>query len=141
MNESLFGEDPGLSTDDETLISVYEREGRTLDDLPYTEEFGRICGALDRADAPRDVFHRLHNLRKAGKLPRMGKAASLPVKLEADEEAALVDLLRERLGTTGARDRLPYTEAFGELHAAFNARIGRDLDRHALWRLICKLAK
>ncbi len=141
MSESLFGHDPGTSERDETLIAVYVRTARTLDDLPYTSEFDELRGALGTDDSARDVLHRLMNLRKAGKLPRLGKAPTLAVKLTPEEEATLVDLLRGALGTTGARDRLPYTDAFDALHAEFNARIGRELDRHTTWRLICKLAK
>ena len=141
MSESLFGEDPRLSTQDETLIGVYERIGRTLDDLPYTQEFEELRAAIDADMTRRDVLHRLMNLRKAGKLPRLGKSPSLAVKLTDNEERSLIELLREHLGTTGARDRLPYTEAFDPFHASFTEKTGRQLEQHTLWRLICKLAK
>jgi len=31
---------------DELLISVYQKQGRTLDDLPYTQQFERIYEAI-----------------------------------------------------------------------------------------------
>lgn len=141
MSESLFGDDPGLSQADDTLVGVYERSGRTLDDLPYTEEFDVICRSLDRRGDERAVLQRLMNLRKAGKLPRMGRAETMAVRLTDEEEAVLRDLLREQLGTTGARDTLPFTPAFDALHSSFYSRTGRELERHTLWRLVCKLAK
>ena len=124
-----------------TAWSTYERCGRTLDDLPYTAEFAELCAALDRTGDERAVLQRLMNLRKAARLPRLGRAETMAIRLTPDEESSLIELLRETLGTTGARDTLPYTPAFDELHGAFAQRTGRDLDRHSLWRLICKLAK
>jgi hypothetical protein len=141
VSESLFGEDPGLSAADEALIGVYELSGRTLDDLPYTKEFDVICASLDRTGGERAVLQRLMNLRKAGKLPRMGRAQTLAVRLTDEEEGVLRELLREQLGTTGARDTLPYTPGFDALHSSFSLRTGRELERHTLWRLVCKLAK
>ena len=141
MADTLFGGADELGGDDAMLVAVYQRMGRTLDDLPYTEELGEICRAIERADDPRGVFHRLHNLRKAGKLPRMGRGATSPVRLDAGEEALVLALVREKVGSVGQRDRLPYTRDFDELLERFNAETGRSLDHHSLWRLIAKLAK
>lgn len=143
---ALFGAD---ETDqkqdtDRALVDAYAEGGRTLDDLPYTHEFERLYTSVN-ADAlglsRRDVFHRLHNLRKAGKLARLGRAPTSGVKLEPDEEALLVGLVEQFVGTLGQRDRLPFTTDFDILSEQFNARTGRKLDQHAVWRLIAKLAK
>ncbi len=139
--DTLFGPGVSLASDDALLVSVYERTGRTLDDLPYTPEFEAICEAVGRADEPREVFRRLHNLRKAAKLPRLGRAPTVAVRLEPEEEELVLGLVRERVGTVGQRDRLPYTPEFDRLLERFNADTGRNLDRHTLWRLIAKLAK
>ncbi|MEM8783868.1 MAG: hypothetical protein AAGE65_13570 [Planctomycetota bacterium] len=143
MSGALF------ETDDEPmLISVYAQVGRTLDDLPYTEDFerlytgmygpdGRDAGGVSRAD----VFHRLHNLRKAGKLPRLGRAAGKAPKLEAEQEAALAELVRDAVGKLSLRDRLLYTPAFDAVVEAFNTRTGLSLSHHDAWRVVAKLAK
>jgi hypothetical protein len=133
-----------LPQDDARLIAAYERAGRTLDALPYTREFEEIAGELAAAGdrrTPREIFHRLHNLRKAGKLPRLGRAEDTPVRLTPEDEALLVELVTTAAGSLGQRDRLPCTPAFEELAVSFNARTGRNVAPHDLWRLIAKLAK
>lgn len=140
MTDSLFNI-PDASDEDALLIAVYERTARTLDDLPYTQDFAAICAAIDMEADPRAVFHKLHNLRKAGKLPRMGRAPSSPITLDPDEENLVTNLVTARCGTLGQRDQLPYTPAFDDILQAFNAQTGRALDPHAFWRLVAKLAK
>jgi hypothetical protein len=64
---------PPLSSEDQRLVEEYGRTGRAVDDLPYTSEFLAMCQALGVADndaARHDVFRRVVNLRKQGRLPR-----------------------------------------------------------------------
>jgi hypothetical protein len=52
----------------------YERIGRPVDDLAYTEEFDRLYKSLEAVRESRskaEVFRRLLNLRKSGRLPRV----------------------------------------------------------------------
>lgn len=131
---------------DAVLIEAYKAGGRTLDDLPYTREFEVIfnsCQIVLQGSglSQREVFHRLHNLRKAGRLPRAGRAASVPPKIQEDEEAALVAMVVAAVGTLGQRDQLPYTPQFDEIVERFNAQTGRSLDPHTVWRLVAKAAK
>jgi hypothetical protein len=139
----LFDVGGGATLDphDELLVSVYRRLGRTLDDLPYTPEFDRLCAELARSDEPRAVLHRLLTLRKAGKLPRIGRAPTPAVKLSPREDRLLASLVEAKVGGLSRRDQLPYTDGFDEVAAAFNERAGRELSPHTLWRLIGKLAK
>lgn len=136
---------PGAVPDaDRALIDAYAAAGRTLDDLPYTEEFDRLLASLGDAGvtlAPRDVFHRLHNLRKASRLPRLGRAPARAPSVTPEEEKALADLVRGAVGSLGQRDQLPFTHAFDALVQAFNQRTGRSLHPHDVWRLVAKLAK
>ncbi|MEM9346999.1 MAG: hypothetical protein AAGB26_10325 [Planctomycetota bacterium] len=133
------------TSDDDLLISVYQKQGRTLDDLPYTDAFedlyasmyGNESGAPSRAE----VFHRLHNLRKAGKLPRMGRAHGERPRITPEHEALLVAKVDDAIGSLSKRDQLLYTDAFEELCTAFNTDAGLELSRHDIWRLIVKLAK
>lgn len=138
------------TSDDELLISVYARQGRTLDDLPYTPEFEAIVAAVDpdvdgSAEASSvsraALFRRLHNLRKAGKLPRMGRARTGPSKLAPEHEALLAELVKAQVGQLSKRDQLPYTPAFDEIVTSFNAREGLSLSPHDAWRVVAKLAK
>lgn len=134
-----------LSREDALLASAYERVGRTLDDLPYTEEFEAlhraIVGDLASVDSRRDLFHRLHNLRKAGRLPRVGRALAEPVQASARERERLADLVIQAVGALSKRDRLPYTPAFDAIVERFNALAGKSLEAHDVWRLIARLAK
>ena len=136
--------------DDDLLISVYQKQGRTLDDLPYTDAFESLYAAMyggdDEADdgpvPTRDkVIHRLQNLRKAGKLPRLGRAQGERPRITSEQEARLATNVEEQVGALSKRDQLLYTPAFEELCTRFNAEAGLDLSRHDIWRLVAKLAK
>lgn len=72
---------PPLSSDDQTLVDAYKEAGRILDDLPYTDEFDRLYllyyGDDKTEETPRKIrmhqlWKRLLNLRKQGRLPRVG---------------------------------------------------------------------
>ncbi|MCC6949995.1 MAG: hypothetical protein IT433_00970 [Phycisphaerales bacterium] len=142
--DSLFGDIRPRSLDgDDRLLAAYVEVGRTLDDLPYTEEFEKLVAVLggEGAVARREVLHRLQNLRKATRLPRLGRAASPSIKVTQDEESLLVALVTEQAGTLGQRDQLVYDPRFDTLTERFNARTGRSLSRHDLWRLVAKLSK
>jgi len=63
-----------LSDFDWALMREYERIGRPVDDLAYTEEFDRLYKSLEAVRESRskaEVFRRLLNLRKSGRLPRV----------------------------------------------------------------------
>ncbi|MEM1183832.1 MAG: acetylxylan esterase [Planctomycetota bacterium] len=146
---TLFGGDhPGGEPSPEPdpvakLVKTYERIGRTLDDLPYTEDFDDLFKATSSEtgfDQP-ETIRKLQNLRKAGKLPRLGKTATKPVKLEPHEESQLAGLVVEAVGTLGQRDSLLYKPEFDAIIERFNADTGRNLSPHAVWRLVAKLAK
>ena len=145
---SLFGVDAAheapSGADLSPLIDAYQRVGRTLDDLPYTADFESIYAAGAKAIAgatKHQIFHKLHNLRKAGKLPRVGRSETLPVKLEPAEEAWLRSRVEQTVASLGQRDQLPYDARFDAIVEAFNAHTGRTLEPHAVWRLVAKLAK
>ncbi len=140
----LFNESLPPLPEDARLIDAYRTVGRTLDDLPYTPEFERIFRALDghsRGLAVRDVFHRLHNLRKAGRLPKVGRTTGTPPRIKPEEEELLRTMVVAAAGTLGQRDQLPYTPKFDTLAEEFNHRTGRSLEPHDVWRLVAKLAK
>ncbi len=124
---------------DAALIEAYAAAGRTLDDLPYTSDLDRIVAHA--GGAPRDVLHRLHNLRKAGRLPRLGRAPTPPPLIDKSDEQVLVSLVTRAIGGLGQRDRLPLTPEFDTIVEAFNTRTGKNLDPHAVWRLVARLAK
>jgi len=129
---------------DGALVAAYQKAGRTLDDLPYTPEFDRLMGAVHEAGlemTQRSVLQRLQNLRKAGKLPPAGKAASTPPRISEEEESLLQELVVAMTGSLGQRDQLPYDPRFDGLVEAFNQQAGRALSPHDIWRLVAKLAK
>ncbi|MEM9882439.1 MAG: hypothetical protein AAF800_05960 [Planctomycetota bacterium] len=146
MSDFLFPHSP--LNDDDTLIAVYAKQRRTLDDLPYTDEFEAIYTAMYGPDGVHDehqtrdaVFHRLHNLRKAGKLPRLGRAKSPPPRVTPAQEARLTELIEGEVGQLGKRDQLLYRPAFDTIVDAFNTETGLSLSPHDLWRIVAKLAK
>jgi hypothetical protein len=132
-----------LEEQDQALIQEYQRAGRTLDDLPYTSEFETLfaaAGPLLGKDR-RGVFHRLHNLRKAGKLPRMGRASEPAPRITPEDETLLVELVKEQVGTLGQRDQLPFDSRFDRLVEVFSQRTGRTMSLRDVWRIVAKLAK
>ncbi len=145
----LFGETGATSAEsappgDARLVASYVEVGRTLDDLPYTDDFERLCslaGIDDSGAARRAALHRLLNLRKASKLPKVGKAQSSRVSLEPEEADLLGSMVVEAAGSMGQRDNLPYSSEFDALVDRFNQRIGRSLTAHDVWRVVAKLAK
>ncbi|MEM9252610.1 MAG: hypothetical protein AAGB29_09710 [Planctomycetota bacterium] len=144
MSEAgLFGEGATAQAADAALIEAYERVGRTLDDLPYTEEFAELMRGVGDAvpGGQAEVFHRLHNLRKAGKLPRLGRAASSAPRLDAEHEATLVELVEGAVGKLSLRDRLVHKPEFDAVVESFNAATGLGMTHHDLWRVVAKLAK
>jgi len=142
--EGLFpGVEPDAAARPEALARIYQQIGRTADDLPYTPHFERLY-ALYLAEHPiikptrRLTWRHLLNLRKSGKLPKLGLAPTPPP--EVDEEAKT--LLRQLLGREmGKRDRLPYTEQFDRLVDEFNTTQKKKLSPHLIWRLVARLAK
>jgi catechol 2,3-dioxygenase-like lactoylglutathione lyase family enzyme len=127
----------------ELLIEVYERTARTADDLPYTPHFETLYrDYVAKHGEPKptrgEVWRHLLNLRKGGKLPKLGPARSQPPEITAEER----ERLREMLGADiGKRDRLPYTERFDRLVDEFNGTQRRKISPHLVWRLVATLAK
>jgi catechol 2,3-dioxygenase-like lactoylglutathione lyase family enzyme len=127
----------------EPLVKVYQQIGRTADDLPYTPHFETLYSSYAaQYEEPRptrqEVWRHLLNLRKAGKLPKMGEAKSKPPEIDGEAKVRL----RETLGDDiGKRDRLPYTKRFDELVDSFNRTLPRRLSPHLVWRLVATLAK
>ncbi|MFO0873598.1 MAG: hypothetical protein U0575_06455 [Phycisphaerales bacterium] len=149
VNFDLWGS-PVIPEPDQKLAALYQQTGRTLDDLPYTDEFDRLFNAV-QAELPgesfaatkRSLFDRLLTLRKRAVLPRLGRGWSDAIKLDSAQEARLAELVVGKIGRLALRDRLPYTREFDQIGEAFNrARSDeRRISHHDLWRIICRLAK
>jgi hypothetical protein len=139
----LFGEGATAQAADAALVEAYRATGVTLDALPYTAAFESLHAAVRGAVAGdrAAVFHRLHNLRKAGRLPRLGAAATSPPRLDGDDEATLIALVEREVGRLSLRDRLVYAEAFDRVVESFNAACGLGLSHHDVWRVVARLAK
>jgi catechol 2,3-dioxygenase-like lactoylglutathione lyase family enzyme len=127
----------------DVLGQIYEEVGRTADDLPYTPDFEMLF-ARYAAEHPepkptrREVWRHLLNMRKAGKLLKLGEARSASPEISAEQELTIRRLLGDEIGK---RDRLPYTERFDRLVDDFNKTQERPLSPHLVWRLVAKLAK
>ena len=144
ITASLFGDDAEVPDQLEmTVAKRYAQVGRTLDDLPYTDDYEQLWSSLAKSTNTdrRGLFHKLHTMRKAGKLPRLGRAEGAPPKIEPEEERWLARLVETELGSLGQRDRLPYTDTFDTIVERFGEETGRTLSPHDCWRLIAKLAK
>ena len=126
----------------DVLAAAYEQIGRTADDLPYTPHFETLyknyLAHLDPKPTRQEVWRHLLNLRKAGKLPKLGEARSKPPEVGPDERAKLRDMLGDDIGK---RDRLPYSDRFDKLVDQFNKTQARPLSPHLVWRLVATLAK
>lgn len=74
MSDQSNWEPVQLSADDEALIEAYRQVGRSLDELPYTNDFENLFAHVGRPDTQENrhaVFKRLLTLRKMGQLPRL----------------------------------------------------------------------
>jgi hypothetical protein len=146
--EKLFdvGDPDALTPADNRLVNQYVREQRSLDDLPYSPEFERMIVSANTAGdkrEPRQLLAKLQNLRKAGRLPKLGNTPSKtpPIRVKPEEEAYLKERLTSVLGTLGSRDQLPYTAKMDSLASSFNTYTGRNLTPHDVWRLVMKITK
>ncbi|HEY8750568.1 MAG TPA: VOC family protein [Tepidisphaeraceae bacterium] len=141
---SLFaGVEPRLSPKRDELSKIYQSIGRTADDLPYTPHFESLFNAYaatygEPKPTRAEVWRHLLNLRKGGKLPKLGDARSIPPAISDEDREQLRQMLGEDIGR---RDRLPYTARFDELVDTFNRSQGRPISPHLVWRLVATLAK
>jgi catechol 2,3-dioxygenase-like lactoylglutathione lyase family enzyme len=141
---SLFaGVEHRVTVNRAALIAAYEKIGRTADDLPYTPHFesmfkSYIAAMADPKPTRAETWRHLLNLRKGGKLPKMGEAKSTPPEVSPENRAELREMLGKDIGK---RDRLPYTPRFDQLVDEFNKTQGRPLSPHLVWRLVATLAK
>jgi catechol 2,3-dioxygenase-like lactoylglutathione lyase family enzyme len=127
----------------DVLAKIYAEIGRTADDLPYTAQFEKlyhtyIAAYIDPRPTRAETWRHLLNMRKGGKLPKLGEAKSIPPPISTEEQAELKKLLGSDIGK---RDRLPYTRRFDEIVDAFNQTQSRPLSPHLVWRLVARLAK
>lgn len=141
--ELFAGTEPRVAPKRDLLVKLYQQLGRTADDLPYTPHFESLYGPYaeahpDPKPSRSETWRHLLNLRKGGKLPKLGEAKSRPPTVTPEEVAALKALLGPDLGK---RDRLPYTERFDKLVDEFNRSLPRKLSPHLVWRLVATLAK
>lgn len=125
------------------LIRLYEKLGRTADDLPYTPHFESlyepyVAGYHDPKPDRAEVWRHLLNIRKAGKLPKLGDARSKPPDVPDESREQLRKLLGDAIGK---RDRLPYSARFDEIVEEFNRTQARKLSPHLVWRLVATIAK
>ena len=141
---SLFaGVEPKVAVKREELSSIYQEIGRTADDLPYTPHFEKLFSSyaayyVEPKPTRAEVWRHLLNLRKGGKLPKLGEARSTPPPVPDEDRQRL----REMLGADiGKRDRLPYTKRFDEIVDSFNRTQPRAISPHLVWRLVATLAK
>lgn len=142
--DSLF---PGMESRSavkrEQLSEVYQQIGRTADDLPYTPHFEKLYNTYaahypDPRPTRAEVWRHLLNLRKGGKLPKLGEARSTPPDVSDDDRHKLRAMLGPDIGK---RDRLPYTKRFDQIVDSFNRTQPRPISPHLVWRLVATLAK
>lgn len=78
MSEKFDWSAPPLDPADQRLVEAYVSVGRSLDDIPYTEDFEklrRLAALEDTNEAKHLLFRRLLRLRKMGRLPRLALVA------------------------------------------------------------------
>lgn len=150
--DALFAGVPAkMPVKPDLLASLYQKAGRTADDLPYTPQFEQIfaeyAAAFSEPQPDRaETWRHLLSLRKKAALPKLGAARSRPSQSDPETIALLRDVLEDEFaGKIGRRDRLPYSQQFDAISTAFNrSRLRRGespLAPHQLWRLVALLAK
>lgn len=132
------------------LAQQYQQGGVTLDDLPYTDAFEALHALITGPQGPggayarmsrSELFHKLHNMRKAKQLPRLGPSKLQRPRLDPQHEKILASLVQQHIGKLSLRDRLPYTDDMDRIVEQFAAATGLNMAHHAVWRVIAKLAK
>jgi catechol 2,3-dioxygenase-like lactoylglutathione lyase family enzyme len=140
----LFGDvEPKHRVNAAALVELYEKIGRTADDLPYTPHFEELyepyaASYPEPKPTRAEVWRHLLNLRKSKKLPRLGDARSHVPDLPEHARTRLRQIVSDDIGR---RDRLPYTDRFDQLVDAFNKTLDKPLSPHLIWRAIATLAK
>lgn len=112
------------------------------DSMPYHKEFVRVHEEYTRAGLPHLDKHGLWLLLSAaGKRggAKQAKRTKLPPVIVTRDEA--FELQRLCPESIGARDRLPYTTEFDEMHAKFAQHTGRQLSPNEFWRALSRVAK
>lgn len=140
----LLTESPALSPEDERLVRLYAAIGRPSDTLPYSSAFTELVAALrEQGDqrTEREIARRLFQLRKAARLPRVGHLMYSPLSVPEIDVELVESLLRQRLGTFGSRDQLPYTEEFDTLLGDYNRAATQPLTKEQFWRLVARVSK
>ena len=137
------GLEPAHRPKRDLLIALYEKTGRTADDLPYTPHFeniykGYVLTYGENAPTREETWRHLLNVRKRGILPKLGEARSKPPEVSEESLAKLRAMLGPDIGK---RDRLPYTKRFDQVVDEFNKTQGRPLSPHLVWRLVATIAK
>jgi catechol 2,3-dioxygenase-like lactoylglutathione lyase family enzyme len=137
------GMEPAHRPKRDVLIALYEKTGRTADDLPYTPHFENIYKGYiqqygENAPTREETWRHLLNVRKRGILPKLGEARSKPPEVSDESLGKLRDLLGKDIGK---RDRLPYTKRFDAIVDEFGRTQTRPLSPHLVWRLVATLAK
>lgn len=127
------------------LLDIYQSHLRSVDDLPYTQDFSEIAsqwGVNEDDEAGKaELFRALLRLRKAGRLPRVSTVTRQEIPLSPSQRELLGLLLVRHLGTLGSRDRLPYTAEFSRLYDEFVKQTNTELSKYDLWRAILSTSK
>ena len=95
----------------DALASIYQNLGRTADDLPYTPHFETLYSSyaskLETKPTRQEVWRHLLNLRKAGKLPKLGEARSRSPKVDPEAEATIAKPAWQATSASGIGCRIP----------------------------------
>jgi hypothetical protein len=143
MSDSL-SEKPPLPPEDQRLVNLYTEIGVPSDALLYSPEFDLLMNRLQAAGDKRTsevIAHRLLQLRKAARLPRIGRSSLSSVKLTEPDLDLVQGLLKQHLGALGSRDQLPYTEKFNQIRSEYNRRATQTLDPYQFWRVVARVSK
>ncbi|MEL7240215.1 MAG: VOC family protein, partial [Planctomycetota bacterium] len=149
---ALFpGVAPTYQAKPELLATLYEKAGRTADDLPYTPQFEQLyAGYATQWPEPQpsraEVWRHLLGQRKKGNLPKLGPARSKPPVVDEPTQLLIRKLVAETIGESiGRRDRLPYSPEFDRFTEQFNRARSRSeqppMTPHQLWRVVASMAK
>lgn len=116
------------------LIRHFNRQDMAVDPMPYTARFDALCctvqAELGRPIVSRDVFRYLVALRKGGMLQLKGKRNAVRSPLSPESKAIIGRLYAAQPITT---DRLPYTQQFEAMWAAYNAESAEPFTSKALF--------
>lgn len=119
----------------EHLQELYDAAGVARDELPYTEQFEKLCQDFqDRAFKNAEPEQVYTAMLKYVRSSTCAATPAVPSTLDGEKLKQLKEVLRRH---AKAGRVLPYSSEFDAALKEFNTLAGANLSNHEFWQSIC----